>query len=103
VKKMKAFRILTICGTGIATSTVAAEKCKQYLTKRGLKVEVVECKAVEASGKIPVYSPHVVVATTPVNDSALHGTKKFSGLPFLTGVGMDKLADEIAAYLQSLE
>jgi PTS system galactitol-specific IIB component len=33
----------------------------------------------------------------------LHGIKKFSGLPFLTGVGMDKLADEIAAYLQSLE
>ncbi|SHJ40521.1 PTS sugar transporter subunit IIB [Propionispora hippei] len=99
---MKTFRVLTVCGTGIATSTVAAEKCKEFLTKRGLSVEVVECKAVEVSGKIPVYNPHVVVATTPINDSALHGVKKFVGLPFLIGVGMDKLADEIADYLRSL-
>lgn len=99
----KIFRILTICGTGIATSTVAAEKCKQLLTKRGLKVEVVECKAIEASGKISVYSPHVVVATTPISDKALLNTKKFIGLPFLTGVGMEKLADDIATYLNSLE
>lgn len=96
-----AYRILTVCGTGIATSTVAAEKCKQMLEQRGLKVEVVECKAVEVAGKIPVYRPHVVVPTTMVADSALGGVKKFPGLPFLTGVGMDKLADEIAAYLKT--
>ncbi|VBB07567.1 phosphotransferase system eiib component type 2/3 [Lucifera butyrica] len=99
---MRIYRILTVCGTGIATSTVAAEKCKEMLGKRGLKVEVVECKALEVPSKIPVFMPDVVVATTPVGEAALQGKKKFSGLPFLTGVGTEKIADDIAAYLKSL-
>ena len=98
---MMAYRVLTVCGTGIATSTVATEKCKQMLEKRGLKVEVVECKAVEVAGKIQVYRPHVVIPTTMVSDSVLGGVKRFNGLSFLTGIGTEKLADEIAEYLKS--
>lgn len=96
------YRVLTVCGTGIATSTVAAEKCKQLLMERGLNVDVLECKVAEVTGQISVFQPHAVVPTTMVSDSALSGVKRFSGLPFITGVGMEKAADEIMAYLKSL-
>ncbi len=97
------YRILTVCGTGIATSTVAAEKCKQMLHERGLDVDALECKVIEVKGKISTFRPHAVVPTTMVSDSALGGVKRFSGLPFITGVGMDKAADEITEYLKSIK
>ncbi|GAA0731698.1 PTS sugar transporter subunit IIB [Clostridium oceanicum] len=97
------YRILSVCGTGIATSTVATEKTKELLKRRGLDVEIIECKVLEVSNKILIFKPHVIVHTTPVSDEVTNGIKKFSGLAFLTGVGMDKIADDIAEYLRSLE
>jgi PTS system galactitol-specific IIB component len=99
---MKTFRVLTVCGTGIATSTVAAEKCKEMLKERGLDIEVIECKATEVESKIPVFQPDVIVHTTILGASVAQDVKKFRGLAFLTGIGMDKLADEIADYLKSV-
>lgn len=100
---MKTFRVLTVCGTGIATSTVAAEKCKEMLTARGLKIEVIECKATEVESKLPVFQPDVIVHTTILGSKVAENVKKFRGLAFLTGIGMDKLADEIADYLKTLD
>lgn len=100
---MRKFKVLTVCGTGIATSTVAAEKTKEMLKARGLEVEVIEAKASEVPSKVQVFNPDVIVHTTPVSESAAPGIKKFRGLQFLTGIGMDKLADEIAEYLKSLK
>lgn len=100
---MKKFRILSVCGTGVATSTVAAEKCRQLLEERGLNVEVVECKVAEVASKIDTFMPDIIVHTTPVSDTSAKGIKKFLAIPFLTGVGMDGLADKIAKYLKSIE
>ncbi|AOT72633.1 PTS sugar transporter subunit IIB [Geosporobacter ferrireducens] len=100
---MRRYKVLTVCGTGIATSTVAAEKTKEMLKTRGLNVEVVEAKASEVASKVQVFNPDVIIHTTPVSESAAAGIKMFRGLQFLTGIGMDKLADEIAGYLKSLE
>ena len=44
-------RILVVCGTGAATSTVAAEKVKNYCESIGVKAEIIQCKAAEAKGK----------------------------------------------------
>jgi len=99
---MKKFRILTVCGTGIATSTVAAEKCKEMLSARGLSIEVIECKATEVETKVPVFQPDVIVNTTILGPNIAKDVKKFRGLPFLTGIGMDKLADQISDYLKSI-
>ena len=101
--KMKKFKILTVCGTGIATSTVAAKKTKEMLSDRGIEVDVIECKVAEISTRIDALKPDVIVYTTPVSDEAANGIKKFFGLPFLTGVGRDALVDQIAEYLKSLD
>ncbi len=100
---MRTFKVLTVCGTGIATSTVASEKCKEMLEERGLTIEVIECKATEVESKILVYKPDVIVHTTILGEDVGNSVKKIRGLAFVTGVGMDKVADDIAAYLKSLE
>lgn len=96
---MKKFKILSVCGTGVATSTVAAENCKEMLKKKGFDVEVKECKVTEVAADVDMFRPDVIVHTTPVSDAAAKGIKKFSGLPFLTGIGINQLIDKIAEYL----
>lgn len=100
---MRKYRVLTVCGTGIATSTVAAEKCKEMLKARGLDIEVIECKVTEVETKVPAFMPDVIVHTALVSEKAAGGVKRFRGLQFLSGFGMDELADEIADYLKSIE
>lgn len=95
------YKILTVCGTGVATSTVAAETCKEKLKAKGIDVEVKECKAVEVKTNVELFRPDAIVNTTPVSDEASGKVKKFNGIPFLTGIGIDKLVDSIADYLKS--
>ncbi len=92
-------RILVACGTGIATSVLAANKIKQLLNARGIRVETLECKAVEVKSRVPTFRPDAIVSTTPVPPGS--DVKVFSGIPLLTGIGADTLADEVAAYLRA--
>jgi PTS system galactitol-specific IIB component len=96
------FKILSVCGTGVATSTVAAETLKEKLKLKGFDVVVKECKAAEVKTNVELFKPALIINTTPVSDEAASGVKKFSGLPFLTGVGVDKLVNSIIDYLNSI-
>lgn len=86
-------RVLIACGTSIATATVVAEKVKEIAKEAGVKVNVLQCKAAEVRSKVSTFSPHVIVATTPVPKDL--GVPVFNGVPFLSGVGMDKLKTQI--------
>ncbi len=80
-------KILVACGTAIATATVVAGKLKEAFDKLKIPVKIVQCKAAEVTGKIDVFEPDVIVATTPVSDKAARGIPVVSGVPFLTGIG----------------
>ncbi|QBD76511.1 hypothetical protein EPA93_11020 [Ktedonosporobacter rubrisoli] len=97
---MPVLRILVSCGTGIATSTLAADKIKRLLKARGIEVTTTSCKAAEVVSKISSYRPHAVISTTQI--SVKVPMKVFNGLPLLSGVGADKLADDVAAYLKTV-
>lgn len=97
------YRLLAICGSGIATSTVAAEKCRKMLQARGVDIDILECNVTDINAKLMTFKPHVVVPTTSVSDTLLGGVKRFSGLPFITGVGTEKVINDIVEYLKSIE
>jgi PTS system galactitol-specific IIB component len=92
-------RVLVACGTSIATATVAANKVREIAEQAGLNVDVAQCRALEIRGKIQTYGPHVIVAMTPVPKDL--GVPVFNGIPFLSGVGMEKLKQDILAALQA--
>lgn len=89
--KMK--KILIACGTGICTSTMAANKLKEQLKSKGKadKVSISQCTVAELASKASDYD--LVIATTQV--SSRLETPVISGLPFLTGVGIDKVVDQV--------
>jgi PTS system galactitol-specific IIB component len=90
-------RIIVACGSGVATSNVAAEKLKDLLRDRGLhgvEVRAVDMKSLESEAKLA----DLLVSITPgaQRDKEL-GIPVLNGIPLLTGVGAGALADQIAA------
>ncbi|AZZ40086.1 PTS sugar transporter subunit IIB [Acidipropionibacterium jensenii] len=92
-------KVLVCCGTGIATSVQVANKLQRLLKDRGINATMKECKAVEVPAQTAAFKPDAIVSTTVVKSPA-EGIKVYRGVAFLTGVGADKLADEIAADLK---
>jgi PTS system galactitol-specific IIB component len=85
-------RVLVICGTGVATSTVVATRVREHCESEGIDVTVTQGKVMDLlSG---AHDVDLIVATTQVPDSVR--VPVVAGLPFLTGVGVDQaLADVV--------
>lgn len=91
-------RVLVACGTSIATATHAANSVQDLAKDAGVDIETAQCTAASIHGKIQTYSPHVIIAMTPVPDNL--GVPTFNGVPFLSGVGLDQLKADILEELK---
>ena len=85
--------LMVVCGSGIATSTVVEGKIRDFLDSMGVldKVKMYKGNIAEQINHIDEYD--AFVSTTVVPDDVKD--KVISGLPVLTGVGADKVYDEI--------
>lgn len=90
-------RLMVVCGTGIATSTVATGKIKDYLKQEGLDTEVtfLQSKIADEVSAIQNGDYDIVVSTTMVPSDIKD--KVINGVPLLTGIGVSKVFDEIKA------
>lgn len=86
-------RLLIMCGTGVATSTVVTNKIKEWLKEKGLEsdVKLYQSKIADEVNKLDEYD--VVLSTTVVPDRVKD--KVISGVPMLTGMGTEEMYDEI--------
>lgn len=85
--------LMVTCGSGIATSTVAEGKIKDYLAQAGVldQVKIYKGNIAEYVNKVDDYD--VFVSTTVIPDEIKD--KVISGLPLLTGIGADKVYQQI--------
>lgn len=84
--------ILFVCATGIATSTVVAEKTMEFLHENGLDADYVQTNV----ASLPEYDKNdadLIVATTEVPYET--GIPVIRALPLITGIGADKVLDDI--------
>lgn len=90
--------LMVVCGSGFATSTVVEGKIRDFLESKGVldKVKLLKGNIAEQINNIDDYD--AFVSTTVVPDDVKD--KVISGLPLLTGMGADKVYDEI---LQKLD
>ncbi|MCR8967000.1 PTS sugar transporter subunit IIB [Streptococcus zalophi] len=91
-------KLLVMCGSGIATSTIVMGKVKDWINKNGYedKVQLFQSKIAEEINHIDDYD--IVISTTVVPDSVQE--KVIIGLPLLTGVGTDNFWDEVKAEIE---
>jgi PTS system galactitol-specific IIB component len=88
-------RVVTCCGSGIASSTIIAQKIMKACAERGIDVEVKPIAFRELEGQIGhidlvvSISPGVKYKDVPV----------VNGVPFLTGVGQSATMDRLIQIL----
>lgn len=89
--------LMVVCGSGVATSTVVEGKIKDYLESKGLldQVKLYKGNIAEQINHIDDYD--AFVSTTVVPDDVKD--KVIAGLPILTGMGADKVYEEIVERL----
>lgn len=90
-------KVLVICGTGVATSTVIVQKIKEFAKSKGLEANISQGKVSDlVSGGA---NADFIVATTQIPDSVT--IPVVAGLPFLTGIGLDGTFDKIEELLRA--
>jgi PTS system galactitol-specific IIB component len=96
-------RILIVCGSGVASSAMAANKLRQLCKSRGLETQI-ECKALRdmtgAGSK-----PNLIVVLTPGLKAGGFGigfkdVPIVMGLSLLTGRDIEQFTDEIEHILR---
>ncbi len=88
-------RVLIICGTGIATSTVVAIKVREHLSEAGIAAVVDQGKVMDLlNGDV---AADLIVATTEVPPTV--GVPVVAALPLLIGIGEDRVFEEIDKHL----
>lgn len=89
--------ILFVCATGIATSTAVTEKVMEYCKENGLKVDYSQANV--ASLPNNTSGATLIVSTTKVPYEL--DIPVVNGLPIITGVGEDKVLEQIVAILKA--
>lgn len=86
-------KLLIMCGTGIATSTIVTGKVKTWLEDNGLqsKVKLYQSKISEELSRIDDYD--IIVSTTLVPDNIK--SRVIDGVPLLTGMGKEEMFEKI--------
>lgn len=90
-------KLLIMCGTGIATSTVVMGKVKNWLEENNLQgqVKLYQSKISEELSRIDEYD--VIISTTIVPDNIK--SKVIDGVPLLTGIGTEAMYEKVKAQL----
>ncbi|MDN7240716.1 PTS sugar transporter subunit IIB [Planococcus sp. N028] len=91
-------KLLIMCGTGIATSTVVKGKVEEWLKANNLsqEVKIYQSKVSDEINRIDEYD--VVLSTTLVPNNIKD--KVIDGVPLLTGIGVDSMFEKVKAEIK---
>ena len=89
--------VIVSCGTGIATSTVAAKAIEEACKEAGIDVITKQCKGQEIPELLRQGADLIVTTSVMRFDPGIPVVK---GLEFLTGVGKDQIVQEILDHLR---
>jgi PTS system galactitol-specific IIB component len=92
-------RVVVACGTAIATSTHVSMKIKELLEERGITPHITQCRVPEVPSLAS--NADAVVATAQVPYDL--GIPVLNGIPFLTGVGIEEVIDQLENIYTKLE
>jgi len=95
---VRPIKVAVFCATALATSTLASIKLKDEFKKHNIPCDITTGRISDMESMVSFTKPDVVIATA-VSKMDI-GVPIFSGIPLLSGIGIDGLVDEIIAYLK---
>lgn len=90
-------KIIVACGSGVATSQTVASKVEDLCKQRGIPVitEAVDIRSLATHIK----HADLYVSIVPY-DKTDYGVPMVSGIPFLTGIGLEAAMDQVEKILK---
>ncbi len=79
-------KVIVACGGAVATSTIAANKVVELAKDNGIDVEICQCRISEIESNLDGTS--LIVTTSRVRRD--YGIPLITGMPFISGVGVEK-------------
>jgi PTS system galactitol-specific IIB component len=92
--------IFVACGSGVASSETAAYKLRMLLEERGLQSKA-DVRVVNFRSLKSIASQCDILVHIAPNDPTDYGVPTVNGVPFLTGIGLDPVMDEIEELIHS--
>ncbi|MFC4772419.1 PTS sugar transporter subunit IIB [Enterococcus hermanniensis] len=96
---MKKVRVLVACGAGIATSTVVMKKVEDLFARNEIPVEINQIKISEAASKQD--GADMLISTTMLPTE--YKIPAIKAMAFLTGIGTEKVENEIIEAAKSVQ
>ena len=96
--KMKKINVLVACGAGIATSTVIMKKIEDLFKENKIDANFYQIKISEAASKQDGADLLISTTVLPTN----YKIPAIMAMPFLTGIGEDKLKEKIVEMVKTL-
>ena len=95
---MRTYKILIACGSGVATSTVIADRVKRFCEENGFNVNIQQVKVVQVENMSKEYD--LIVASTKIPETVT--TPYVFAINYLTGVNREKTDADIIEKLKKL-
>jgi len=91
-------KVIVACGGAVATSTVAANKVVELCKNNGVDIQICQCRISEIESNLPA---DLIVTTSKVKRD--FGVPLITGMPFISGVGVEKTEASILKVLKDAE
>ncbi|WP_077613063.1 PTS galactitol transporter subunit IIB [Clostridium sp. Marseille-P2415] len=92
-------KVIVACGGAVATSTIAANKVVDLCKKNGIDVEICQIRISEIESYLE--GADLIVTTSKVKRD--YGVPLLTGMPFISGVGVEKTEQAILEVLKGLD
>ena len=88
-------KVIVACGGAVATSTIAANKVVELCKKNNIDVEICQIRISEIESNLPA---DLIVPTSKVKRD--FGVPLITGMPFISGMGVEKTEAAILKVLK---
>ncbi len=91
-------KVIVACGGAVATSTIAANKVVELGKKNGIEIEIAQVRISEIESNLDGAS--LIVTTSKVKRDFGIPIPLITGMPFISGVGVEKTEKAILDVLK---
>lgn len=96
----KSVKVLTVCGSGIVTSSMIANKLTDMFEEEGYEVIAMESNPSELGTYLARDKYDFVAYASPINEADLNGTPALSAISLITGIGEDEFIEQALKILK---
>lgn len=94
-------KLLTVCGSGIVTSSMIANVITEMLEEEGYEVEANEANPSEMANFLARTNYDFVAYASPIDEDELNGVPAIPAIGLITGLGVDEFKEKALEILKA--